>query len=104
MPGASFQRFVFLQTANPSLALDTLSALLRIPLCIDFGITGAPCAKGVRKDEVGEWVIIKTKRRMRARAEQEILSRVHAIRLYLMDPDREKYISHEQIFHTYPAP
>jgi SpoVK/Ycf46/Vps4 family AAA+-type ATPase len=183
-------------SAGYALALNTLSALLRIPLCIDFGITGAPWTKGVRKDEVGGSVIIgghrkktekvllylrrmymplqnykdlepefligywqrdkdiiavthfadlmpevlfldnahnqmkedliekrityktekyfardhtpnlkeeiiKAKQTMRKRAEDEILRRVNAIRLYLQDPDREKYISHEQIFNTY---
>ena len=183
-------------SAGYALALNTLSALLRIPLCIDFGITGAPWTKGVRKDEVGGSVIIgghrkktekvllylrrmymplqnykdlepefligywqrekdiiavthfadlmpevlflddehnrmrehliekriayktekyyaaqrtpglkdgiiKTKKMMRERAESEILRRVNAIRMYLMDPAREKYISHEKIFKTY---
>ena len=45
-------------SAGYALALNTLSALLRLPLCIDFGITGAPWTKGVRKDEVGGSVII----------------------------------------------
>jgi len=183
-------------SAGYALALNTLSALLRIPLCIDFGITGAPWTKGVRKDEVGGSVIIgghrkktekvllylrrmymplqnykdlepefligywqrkkdiiavthfadlmpevlfldedhnslreeliekrityktekyyaarqtpslkddiiKTKKLMRKRAEEEILSRVNAIRMYLLDSDQEKYISHEKIFNTY---
>ncbi|MCP3874012.1 MAG: AAA family ATPase [Desulfobacteraceae bacterium] len=179
-------------SAGYALALNTLSALLRIPLCIDFGITGAPWTKGVRKNEIGGSVIIgghkkktekvllylrrmymplqnykdlepdflmgywqrkkdiiavthfadlmpevlflndehnqqredliemriklksekyyatqrtphlkeniiQTKNIMRKRAEEEILKRVNAIRQYLMDPDREKYISHEKI-------
>ncbi|ACN14004.1 conserved hypothetical protein [Desulforapulum autotrophicum HRM2] len=45
-------------SAGYALALNTLSALFRIPLCNDFGITGAPWTKGVRKDEVGGSVII----------------------------------------------
>ncbi|WP_022665767.1 AAA family ATPase [Desulfospira joergensenii] len=183
-------------SAGYALALNTMSAILRIPLCIDFGITGAPWTKGVRKDEVGGSVIIgghrkktekvllylrrmymplqnykdlepefligywqrdkdiiavthfadlmpevlfldqthndmredliekrikyktekyydadktprlkediiHTKKEMRYRAEQEILKRVNAIRFYLLDPDREKYISHEKIFENY---
>ena len=183
-------------SAGYALALNTLSALLRIPLCIDFGITGAPWTKGVRKDEVGGSVIIgghrkktekvllylrrmymplqnykdlepeflmgywqrkkdiiavthfadlmpevlfldeehnkqredliemriklksekyyatkrtpnlkeniiQTKKEMRKRAETEILKRVNAIRMYLTDPEREKYISHELIFKHY---
>ncbi|MCG8565241.1 MAG: AAA family ATPase, partial [Desulfobacterales bacterium] len=183
-------------SAGYALALNTLSALLRIPLCFDFGITGAPWTKGVRKDEVGGSVIIgghrkKTekvllylrrmymplqnykdlepeflmgywerkkdviavthfadlmpevlyldedhnaqreeliamriqykrekyyasgrtpglkqkilaaKKGMRRRAEQEILRRINAVRLYLTDGDREKYISHERIFTAY---
>jgi len=183
-------------SAGYALALNTLSALLRLPLCIDFGITGAPWTKGVRKDEVGGSVIIgghrkktekvllylrrmymplqnyrdleseflmsywerdkdiiavnhfadlmpevlsldeehnkqrenlitmriklksekysarqrtqglneniiETKKEMRHRAESEIVRRVNAIRNYLMDPDQEKYISHEQIFRNY---
>jgi len=183
-------------SAGYALALNTLSALLQIPLCIDFGITGAPWTKGVRKDEIGGSVIIgghrkktekvllylrrmymplqnykdlepeflmgywlrqkdiiavthfadlmpevlfldnahndmreeliamrityktekyydsrktprlkediiHTKLLMRQRAESEILRRVNAIRLYLEDPARKKYISHEKIFKTY---
>jgi hypothetical protein len=124
-------------SAGYALALNTLSALLRIPLCIDFGITGAPWTKGVRKDEVGGSVIIgghndmrealigkritykkekyyaenhtpdlkediiQTKKWMRQRAEREILRRVNAIHRYLQDENREKYISHEQIFNQY---
>ena len=183
-------------SAGYALALNTLSALLRIPLCNDFGITGAPWTKGVRKDEVGGSVIIgghrkktekvllylrrmymplqnykdlepeflmgywerekdviavthfadlmpevlfldpehdalreeliamrvqyktekyyatdptpglkeriiEAKQQMRRRAEAEILHRIHAIRRYLTDPDRRKYISHERIFETY---
>ncbi len=45
--------------------------------------------------------IIKTKKLMRKRAEEEILNRVNAIRMYLLDSDQEKYISHEKIFNTY---
>ncbi len=45
--------------------------------------------------------IITAKQRMRQRAEEEILRRVNAIRMYLLDPKREMYISHEQIFNTY---
>ncbi len=41
------------------------------------------------------------KKTMRKRAEKEILKRVNAIRFYLQDPGREKYISHEKIFQTY---
>lgn len=183
-------------SAGYALALNTLSALLRIPLCNDFGITGAPWTKGVRKGEVGGSVIIgghrkktekvllhlrrmympllnykdlepeflmgywqrekdiiavthfadlmpevfsldkehnqqredliamrielkkekyydtknksdlkkniiQTKKQMRKRAEDEMLKRVHAMFLYLKDPDREKYISHEKIFENY---
>ncbi len=183
-------------SAGYALALNTLSALLRVPLCIDFGITGAPWTKGVKKDEVGGSVIIgghrkktekvllylrrmfmplqnykdlepeflmgywqrkkdiiavthfadlmpevlsldeehnkqremlidmriqlktekyyasdftpnlkediiQTKQEMRIRAEKEILKRVAAIRRYLIDPEREKYISHEKIFEKY---
>ena len=45
--------------------------------------------------------IIRTKNEMRDRAESEILQRVDAIRRYLTDPERKKYISHEQIFRNY---
>ncbi|MFH2057885.1 MAG: AAA family ATPase [Pseudomonadota bacterium] len=183
-------------SAGFALAINTLSALLRLPLCFDFGITGAPWTKGVRKNEVGGSVIIgghtkksekvllylrrmymplqnykdlepeflmgywlqhkdiiavthfadlmpevlfldkehdqkleqliemriklksekyfatprtehlkediiELKKQMRKRAETEIVSRVNALRKYLMDPDRVKYISHEQIFKQY---
>jgi SpoVK/Ycf46/Vps4 family AAA+-type ATPase len=45
-------------SAGYALALNTLSALLHIPIYHDFGITGAPWTKGVKKDEVGGSVII----------------------------------------------
>ena len=185
-------------SAGYALALNTLSALLRIPLYNDFGITGAPWTKGVRKTEVGGSVIIgghrkkaekvllylrrmymplqnykdlepefligywqrqkdvlglthfaelipevmvfdKTHHRMleqlikmrirlkseryydteqtpdleqnikeikvklRQVAEQEVNRRMEAVRKYLLDPDREKYISHEEMFDRYMA-
>jgi len=45
-------------SAGYALALNTLSGLLHIPIYHDFGITGAPWTKGVKKDEVGGSVII----------------------------------------------
>jgi len=45
-------------SAGYALALNTLSALLNIPIYHDFGITGAPWTKGVKKGEVGGSVII----------------------------------------------
>ncbi|NNF99430.1 MAG: AAA family ATPase, partial [Desulfobacteraceae bacterium] len=45
-------------SAGYALALNTLSALLHIPVYNDFGITGAPWTKGVKKGEVGGSVII----------------------------------------------
>ncbi|MEJ2282370.1 MAG: AAA family ATPase [Desulfobacterales bacterium] len=45
-------------SAGYALALNTLSTLLSIPVCNDFGITGAPWTKGVKKGEVGGSVII----------------------------------------------
>jgi SpoVK/Ycf46/Vps4 family AAA+-type ATPase len=45
-------------SAGYALALNTLSALLQIPVFNDFGITGAPWTKGVKKGEVGGSVII----------------------------------------------
>jgi len=45
-------------SAGYALALNTLSALLLIPVYNDFGITGAPWTKGVKKGEVGGSVII----------------------------------------------
>lgn len=45
-------------SAGYALALNTLSALLHIPIYHDFGITGAPWTKGVTKGEVGGSVII----------------------------------------------
>lgn len=183
-------------SAGYALALNTLSAFLRIRLCNDFGITGAPWTKGVRKNEVGGSVIIgghkkKTekvllylrrmymplqnyndlepdlltgywqrgkdviavthfadlipevlyinekhnkdiehlfqmritkksekyynsehtlnlkedimaaKQKIRQDVEKEILRRVHAIHMYLLDTTRAQYTSHEHIFQTY---
>jgi hypothetical protein len=45
-------------SAGYALALNTLSAILHIPIYNDFGITGAPWTKGVTKNEVGGSVII----------------------------------------------
>jgi len=45
-------------SAGYALALNTLSALLLMPVYNDFGITGAPWTKGVKKGEVGGSVII----------------------------------------------
>ncbi len=45
-------------SAGYALALNTLSAILHIPIYNDFGITGAPWTKGVTKGEVGGSVII----------------------------------------------
>lgn len=45
-------------SAGYALALNTLSALFQIPVYHDFGITGAPWTKGVKKGEVGGSVII----------------------------------------------
>jgi SpoVK/Ycf46/Vps4 family AAA+-type ATPase len=45
-------------SAGYALAINTLSALLLIPVYNDFGITGAPWTKGVKSGEVGGSVII----------------------------------------------
>ena len=45
-------------SAGYALALNTLSALLNIPIYNDFGITGAPWTKGVKRGEIGGSVII----------------------------------------------
>ena len=45
-------------SAGYALAINTLSALLILPVYNDFGITGAPWTKGVKKGEVGGSVII----------------------------------------------
>ena len=45
-------------SAGYALALNTLSTLLLLPVYNDFGITGAPWTKGVKKGQVGGSVII----------------------------------------------
>ncbi len=45
-------------SAGYALAINTLSALLHLPVANDFGITGAPWTKGVKRGEVGSSVII----------------------------------------------
>ena len=45
-------------SAGYALAVNTLSVLLNVPVYHDFGITGAPWTKGVRRGEVGSPVII----------------------------------------------
>lgn len=64
-------------SAGYALALNTLSALLHIPIYHDFGITGAPWTKGVKKDEVGGSVIIGGHKK---KAEKVLL---HLRRMYM---------------------
>ena len=45
-------------SAGYALAINTLSAMLHLPVYNDFGITGAPWTKGVKSGEVGGSVII----------------------------------------------
>jgi predicted S18 family serine protease len=45
-------------SAGFALAINTLSALLNLRMSNDFGITGAPWTKGVKRGEVGGSVII----------------------------------------------
>jgi SpoVK/Ycf46/Vps4 family AAA+-type ATPase len=45
-------------SAGYALAINTLSALMLLPVYNDFGITGAPWTKGVKAGEVGGSVII----------------------------------------------
>ncbi|MGD8367390.1 MAG: AAA family ATPase [Desulfobacterales bacterium] len=64
-------------SAGYALALNTLSALLLIPIYHDFGITGAPWTKGVKKGEVGGSVIIGGHKK---KAEKVLL---HLRRMYM---------------------
>ncbi len=64
-------------SAGFALALNTLSALLTIPVYNDFGITGAPWIKGVKKGEVGGSVIIGGHRKKA----QKVL--MHLRRMYM---------------------
>jgi hypothetical protein len=45
-------------SAGYALALNTLSALLMIPVFNDFGVTGAPWTRGAKRGEIGGSVII----------------------------------------------
>lgn len=45
-------------SAGYALALNTISALLMIPVFNDFGVTGAPWTRGVKRGEIGGSVII----------------------------------------------
>jgi len=64
-------------SAGYALALNSLSALLHIPIYHDFGITGAPWTKGVKKGEVGGSVIIGGHKK---KAEKVLL---HLRRMYM---------------------
>ena len=64
-------------SAGYALALNTLSTLLFIPVYNDFGITGAPWTKGVKRGEVGGSVIIGG-HKMKA---QKVL--IHLRRMYM---------------------
>jgi transitional endoplasmic reticulum ATPase len=50
-------------SAGYALAINTLSALMNIAVYNDFGITGAPWTKGVKRGEVGGSVIIGGQRK-----------------------------------------
>jgi transitional endoplasmic reticulum ATPase len=50
-------------SAGYALAINTLSALMHLPVYNDFGITGAPWTKGVKRGEVGGSVIIGGQRK-----------------------------------------
>ena len=50
-------------SAGYALAINTLSALMHVPVYNDFGITGAPWTKGVKRGEVGGSVIIGGQRK-----------------------------------------
>jgi len=64
-------------SAGYALAINTLSALLHIPVYNDFGITGAPWTKGIKKGEVGGSVIIGGHKK---KAEKVLL---HLRRMYM---------------------
>jgi hypothetical protein len=64
-------------SAGYALALNTLSTLLQMPICNDFGITGAPWTKGVKRGEVGGSVIIGGHKK---KAEKVLL---HLRRMYM---------------------
>ncbi|MBM3200208.1 AAA family ATPase [Candidatus Woesearchaeota archaeon] len=59
-------------SAGFALTINTLSAILNIPVCNDFGITGAPWTKGVTKGEVGSSVIIGGHAKKTERVLQEL--------------------------------
>jgi hypothetical protein len=64
-------------SAGYALALNTISALLMIPVFNDFGITGAPWTRGVKKGEIGGSVIIGGHKK---KAEKVLL---HLKRMYM---------------------
>jgi hypothetical protein len=64
-------------SAGYALAINTLSALLHIAVYHDFGITGAPWTKGIKKGEVGGSVIIGGHKK---KAEKVLL---HLRRMYM---------------------
>jgi SpoVK/Ycf46/Vps4 family AAA+-type ATPase len=64
-------------SAGYALAINTLSALLHIPVYNDFGITGAPWTKGVKRGEVGGSVIIGGQRKKT----EKVL--IHLRRMYM---------------------
>ncbi len=73
-------------SAGYALAINTLSAILHLPVYHDFGITGAPWTKGVTKKEVGGSVIIGGHRRKTEKVLQ------HLRRMYM---PRQNYNSLE---------
>jgi SpoVK/Ycf46/Vps4 family AAA+-type ATPase len=64
-------------SAGYALALNTLSALLMVPVFNDFGVTGAPWTRGAKRGEIGGSVIIGGHKK---KAEKVLL---HLRRMYM---------------------
>jgi transitional endoplasmic reticulum ATPase len=75
-------------SAGYALAINTLSALMLLPVFNDFGITGAPWTKGVKSGEVGGSVIIGGHKK-KAEKVLTYLQRMYMPLKNYMDLDRE---------------
>ena len=75
-------------SAGFALAINTLSALLNLPVQNDFGITGAPWIKGSRKGEIGASVIIGGHRKKTEKVLQYLQRMYMPLQNYLdMEPE-----------------
>jgi len=80
-------------SAGYALAINTLSALMHVPVYHDFGVTGAPWTKGVKRGEVGGSVIIGGQRKKTEKVLMHLRRMYMPLRNY-MDLEQEFLVNY----------